>query len=237
MSQNGSAHSSEPAAGCRYKVVQILFDIKKTLQWKIDLTEDTIATAVNILDRYGLKRDLETNRPDDQKLSQLALVCFKLASNIQEPIEIHLSSLINIFENKYPVDRKEAVLLERDILFALDFDFNYPMASEFIGTYLTIIKHGIGEEDYQIITQLCQMFVQVTLVDPKFIRYKPSVLAKCIIMLALHFLENNRVLLTSLKDNYFQSLLMHFLSSIIENIESKKSTVDDSLQSVECEKQ
>lgn len=105
----------------------------------INLRDETFITAVHILDRYRIKRDLDSNPPESKKLTQLAYVCFTLASGILEPINFHYSSLIIMFESNYPVDLKETVQLERDVLIALDFDFNYPCFLDFIDMFLTIL--------------------------------------------------------------------------------------------------
>lgn len=120
--------------------------------------------------------------------------------------------------------------MEFDVLITLGFDFNLPSVLAFIEVFLTIIWDTADKYDFQRVYQLCQCFAKVTLLDGRFLQYKPSVLAKCLIVLSLDFYQKNQTVFCSLSDKYFQQFTKYFLPFIFEYKFELNPNDDDRMQ-------
>lgn len=129
------------------------------------LLPETLWIAVNILDRFLSVRVVST-----QKLQLVGLTALFIAAKYEEILAPSVDEFVYMADRGYTKD--EILKGERIILQTLDFN---------ISAYCTPyswVRRISKADDYDIQTRtLCKFLVEVTLLDHRFLRCKPSMIA------------------------------------------------------------
>lgn len=152
-----------------------------------------------ILDRFQLKQK-PANILCKKKLNTLAMVSFTLAAKIHESGDLTYSFVNNLFSEESKIPLADLAEMQRDVLITFGFDFEFPCVQPFIECYLSIILDQRSEKENKRIVPLCQFLVKLTLLNVKFIGYKPSSLAEYVIILAMDLAIYNLDMLESLSE-------------------------------------
>ncbi|OBT60043.1 hypothetical protein VE03_10394, partial [Pseudogymnoascus sp. 23342-1-I1] len=130
---------------------------------------------VNILDRF-----LSVNEVDTNNLQLAGLASILIAAKYEEIRSNHI--IVNFLRNGFSVPR--ILRAERYILSALNYDLSYPSPMNFLRR---ILKAG----DFDLMTRTASLyFVQISLLDHRFISYRPSQIAAASAYLARKIFGN-----------------------------------------------
>jgi len=153
----------------------ILLEWLVEVHYKFKLVPDTLYLCINLIDRY-LAKDVQTPR---KKLQLVGGTCLLLASKYEEFRPPEVGDICYIMDNAYT--RDEILDMEVSILNVLKFRVTVPSALQF----LVFLIKGMGmraRDDYHFF--LAQYLVESTLLDTKFLKYKPSEIAAAGLYLA-----------------------------------------------------
>ena len=77
--------------------------------------------------------------------------------------------------------------MEAHILVMLGFDFNFPGPVQSMERYLRILDYDLNKTIYDMSFQICKFQCN----DAQFLKYRPSVIAACAIILAINIYERD----------------------------------------------
>lgn len=149
----------------------ILVDWLVYIQHKLQYSGETLYLTVNLIDRY-----LEQVRVSRKDLQLIGVCCMLVACKYEEVKVPKVSDLIYITDNAYTHD--QVVEMESSVLSVLEFriTFNSPLRfAERIAREMKLCRRGVV---------LSRYFMELALLDYRFVKVKPSVLAKACCLLA-----------------------------------------------------
>lgn len=155
----------------RSAIIQTL--IKYNFHW--GLNPDSIFLAVNIIDRYTAKTELEK---DEYKLVSLA--AFMIGSKYEDVYSPNVKSISNIYDFQFEPD----LILEKEsqILSALDYSLLYTSSYKI----LKMIFHLSKIQD-QKIYYLSELFLELSLIDLNILKYPQRKRAIAAFMISKRF--------------------------------------------------
>lgn len=151
---------------------EITWDMRQTLvDWLLQvhlryhLLPETLWIAVNVVDRFLSKRIVSI-----VKLQLVGVTAMFIAAKYEEILAPSVDEFVYMTENGYT--REEILKGERVVLQTLDFK-----VSNYCSPY-SWMRRISKADDYDIQTRtLCKFLVEVTLLDHRFLRVKPSLVA------------------------------------------------------------
>jgi hypothetical protein len=152
--------------------VEINWEMRQTLvDWLLQvhlryhLLPETLWIAVNILDRFLSQRIVSL-----LKLQLLGVIAMFIAAKYEEILSPSIEEFVFMTENGYT--KEEILKGERIVLQTLDFK-----VSHYCSPYSWIRKISKAD-NYAVNTRiLCKFLTEVTLLDCRFLRVKPSIVA------------------------------------------------------------
>jgi G2/mitotic-specific cyclin 2 len=152
--------------------VEITWGMRQTLvDWLLQvhlryhLLPETLWIAVNILDRFLSQRIVSL-----VKLQLLGVIAMFIASKYEEILSPSIEEFVYMTENGY--SKEEILKGEKIVLQTLDFK-----VSHYCSPYSWIRKISKAD-NYAVNTRiLCKFLTEVTLLDWRFLRVKPSIVA------------------------------------------------------------
>lgn len=167
---------------------EITWDMRQTLvDWLLQvhlryhLLPETLWIAINIVDRFLSKRVVSV-----VKLQLVGVTAMFIAAKFEEILAPSVDEFVFMTENGYTKD--EILKGERIMLQTLDFK-----VSDYCSPY-SWMRRISKADDYDIQTRtLCKYLVEVTLLDNRFLRVKPSMVAAIGMYTARRMLGNDWV--------------------------------------------
>lgn len=166
----------------------MLVDWLVQVHWKLELLPETLFLGVNYVDRFLSCRAVSSNR-----LQLLGAAAIAIATKYEEGEPIPLANINLITGKRYGIKMIEEA--ERMILTTLQFELGWPGPMVFLRRSLMI------ERDDERVIALTQYFLEVTLMDQRFIADLPSRTAAVSHLLARKMLDKGTWVSTQISTN------------------------------------
>lgn len=158
------------------KFREVLVDWLSSVRGKYSLKPETFALAINLLDRYLEKRQIEKNL-----LQLLGCTCLWVASKYEEIYPPELQDLVLICESNFK--RETFILMEKNILTLLDFRISVPYAHHFAERYIQSLP--AQSFDRPTLVSLTNYLIESTHQHYSFVGKLPSAVGAAALSLAL----------------------------------------------------
>jgi hypothetical protein len=139
-----------------------------------DLSQDTLHLAVSILDRFLSV----TTRLPRQRLQLVGVACMLIASKHEEQCHPSVSSFVSIADNSFTP--KDLVRMEAAVLASLSYQINTTTSH----TFLSLLRHGLGDEEYSPSASLANYLAELALLDASISPLQSSLVATAALALA-----------------------------------------------------
>lgn len=151
---------------------------------------ETLFMASSIFDRY-LSLLGHWNYPI-QKIVNLSTISILLAAKLEQPMQPSFSRMISLLSEseKKQITKQDLVALETDILIRFGFDFNFPGPIDSIQRYLRLV----GYDKDRSVVAICEQLGRFQLNYSVFLKYKPSQIAACVVILSINLAKKNELL-------------------------------------------
>jgi cyclin B len=148
----------------------ILIDWLVTIQSKMRFNPETLFLTVNIIDRY-----LEKAQVSRKELQLVGICSMFIACKYEESVVPEIKDLIYITADAY--SKEQVIDMEFNMVMVLNFNFTIVTSLKFLERYANILSFG-SQEYY-----LARYFLELTLVEYAFLKYKPSAIAASAVFL------------------------------------------------------
>lgn len=162
----------------RVMLIDWLIDVHR----KFKLLPETLYCTVQTIDRYLAKVTIKKTQ-----LQMLGVTALLIATKYEEIYPPELKQLMGLQEVSFT--KKDVLNLEFDILKTLEFNYFGPSPYRFLERYSTISDTGVDSQ----IFFLAQYIQELTLLDPFFLKHKPSRLAAASFIIAAHSLKKPNI--------------------------------------------
>ncbi|KAI4164102.1 MAG: hypothetical protein LQ342_002338 [Letrouitia transgressa] len=154
----------------------VLVDWLIEVHTRFHLLPETIFLAVNIIDRFLSSRIVEL-----EKLQLVGITAMFIASKYEEVLSPHVQNFKHVADDGF--SEEQILKAERFILAALNYDLSYPNPMNFL-------RRVSKADNYDIQTRtLAKYFLEISLLDHRFMKYHPSHIAASAMFLARMILE------------------------------------------------
>ncbi|KAI9728702.1 MAG: G2/mitotic-specific cyclin [Chrysothrix sp. TS-e1954] len=154
----------------------VLIDWLLEVHTRFHLLPETFYLTVNIIDRFLTVKEVEL-----QRLQLVGVTAMFIASKYEEVLSPHIGNFVHVAGDEFT--EEEILKAERYILASLSFDLSFPNPMHF----LRRISKGDG---YDIQTRtLAKFLLEISLLDHKFLAFKPSINAAASMYLSRVILE------------------------------------------------
>lgn len=159
-----------------WKMRGILVDWLIEVHMRFRLLPETLFLAVNIVDRF-----LSSKAVPLDKLQLVGITAMFIASKYEEVLSPHVGNFTRVADDGFTVD--EVLAAERYTLQALKYDLSYPNPMNFL-------RRISKADNYDIQTRtLGKYFMELSLVDHRFLEYRQSHIAAAAMYLGRAILE------------------------------------------------
>ncbi|KIV80000.1 hypothetical protein PV11_07535 [Exophiala sideris] len=159
-----------------WKMRGILIDWLIEVHTRFRLLPETLFLAVNIVDRFLSQKVVPLD-----KLQLVGITAMFIASKYEEVLSPHVGNFVHVADDGFTVD--EVLSAERYTLSTLKYDLSYPNPMNFL-------RRISKADNYDIQTRtLGKYFMEISLVDHRFLEYKQSHIAAAAMYLARMILE------------------------------------------------
>ncbi|KEY67492.1 hypothetical protein S7711_02412 [Stachybotrys chartarum IBT 7711] len=159
-----------------WKMRGILVDWLIEVHTRFHLLPETLYLAVNIIDRFLSEKVVPLAR-----LQLVGITAMFIASKYEEVLSPHVENFKRIADDEYRED--EILSAERFILGSLDYDLSYPNPMNF----LRRISKADNYDDQ--VRTIGKYLMEISLLDHRFMSYKPSHVAAAAMYLARLMLQ------------------------------------------------
>ncbi|KLO17149.1 hypothetical protein SCHPADRAFT_821952 [Schizopora paradoxa] len=188
---------------------QTLVDWLLQVHLRYHLLPETLWIAINIVDRFLSKRIVSV-----VKLQLVGVTALFIASKYEEILAPAVDEFVFVTDNGY--SREEILKGEKIMLATLDFQI-----SGYCSPYSWMRKISKAD-DYDIQTRtLCKYLVEVTLLDHRFLRVKPSLVAAVGMYTARQMLGGDWNEAFVFYSGYTEDHLIHGHRLIIEKLQER----------------
>lgn len=153
------------------KMRSILIDWLVEVHFKLKLLEETLFLTVNIIDRY-----LERTQTDRTKLQLVGVSSLLIACKYEEIYPPEIKDFVFITDKAYSAD--QIIETENKILKSLEFNLTTPSAFRFLQRYAFVSEF----DEYSF--NLARYITELSLVEYKLLKYKPSNIAASALYIA-----------------------------------------------------
>lgn len=151
----------------------ILVDWLVEVHMKFRLVPETLYLSVNILDRY-----CTIVQVDRRRLQLVGVTALLIACKYEEIYPPEVRDCVYITDRAY--SRQDVIDMEQDIVGRLKFELTVPTAYPFLTRFLLITKAK------RMVKVAAHYYVERTLQEYIFVRYRPSLVATAAVCLALN---------------------------------------------------
>ncbi|CAG9325215.1 unnamed protein product [Blepharisma stoltei] len=170
------------------KMRGILLDWLVGVHLKFKLLPETLFLCANLIDRYLEKTSILRG-----KLQLLGVAAMLIASKYEEIYPPSVKDFVYITDNTYT--KEEVLWMEREILKKLNFNITIVSPLKFIERYARVSE--MNERAYC----LARYMIELSIIDYKSMRYKPSMIAASAVYLANKILNSDYIWPQSLINN------------------------------------
>lgn len=148
---------------------------------------ETLFMACSIFDRY-LALLGHWNFPIN-KIVNLSTICILMAAKLEQPMQPSFSRMISLLNDseKKQITKQDLVHIESDILLRFGFDFNFPGPIDSMQRYLRLVSYDTNKSVWAICEQLSRFQLNYSV----FLKYKPSQIAACVVILSINLAKKN----------------------------------------------
>lgn len=159
-----------------WKLRGVLVDWLIEVHQRFHLLPETLFLAINIIDRF-----LSTKIVQLDKLQLVGVTAMFIAAKYEEVLSPHVQNFRHVADDGFT--EAEILAAERFVLGALNYDLSYPNPMNFL-------RRISKADSYEIQTRtLGKYFLEISLVDHRFLEYQPSHIAAASMYLARLILE------------------------------------------------
>jgi G2/mitotic-specific cyclin 2 len=170
----------------QWRMRGILVDWLIEVHAKFRLLPETLFLSVNLIDRFLSARIVIVER-----VQLIGITALLIASKYEEVMSPSIEAFIYISDGGYTED--EILKAERYLLKVVGFDLSYPNPMNFL-------RRISKADDYDIHTRtIAKYLIEISLVDDRFLRYTPSLVAAAGMFLSRQMME---------RDSWVQFLLL-----------------------------
>jgi G2/mitotic-specific cyclin 2 len=154
----------------------ILVDWLIEVHARFRLLPETLFLCVNLLDRFLSARPISVD-----KLQLVGITALLVASKYEEIMAPSLDNFRYVADGGYT--EQEILKAERYLLSIVNFDMSYPNPMNFL-------RRISKADDYDVVTRtISKYLVEIGLVDDRFLKYTPSVVAAAAMYLSRRMLD------------------------------------------------
>jgi G2/mitotic-specific cyclin 2 len=160
----------------QWRMRGILVDWLIEVHAKFRLLPETLFLGVNLVDRFLTARTVTVER-----LQLIGITALLIASKYEEVMAPSIEAFIYIADGGYT--EEEILKAERYLLKVVNFDLSYPNPMNFL-------RRISKADDYDIHTRtIAKYLIEISLVDDRFLRYTPSLVAAAGMFLSRQMME------------------------------------------------
>lgn len=179
----------------------ILVDWLVDVHVEFHLLQETIHTAISILDRY-----LQINTNLEKNVFQLVGVCaLSLACKYEEMLAPLIDDFLYLCKNTY--QRKELIDMEKEMLKALNYDLGRPVSVIFLRRYNMAAKADKLQHCYS------KYLIDMALLDSKFCHIRPSMIAAGAAYVAMCIIRRK------VDTSFWTPTMVHYSSYSLSDVE------------------
>lgn len=146
------------------KMRGILIDWLVEVHFKFKLSDETLFLTVNLIDRF-----LQNNQCNKEHLQLIGVTSMLIACKYEEIYPPEVKDFVYITDNAY--NAQQVLQTENRILKSLNFNLTVPSSFRFLQRYSKVCE--LDEFSFNF----ARYVLELSLVDYKFLKYKPSILA------------------------------------------------------------
>ena len=164
-------HYMDHQESLRWELRGVLVDWLIEVHTRFHLVPETIFLAVNIVDRFLSTKIVELDR-----LQLVGITAMFIASKYEEVLSPHIHNFKHVADDGF--SEEEILKAERYVLAALNYDLSYPNP-------LNFLRRISKADNYDIQCRtLAKYFLEISLLDHRFMKYTPSHIAAASMYLA-----------------------------------------------------
>ena len=157
-------HYMDHQESLRWDLRGVLVDWLIEVHTRFHLVPETIFLAVNIIDRFLSTKVVELDR-----LQLVGVTAMFIASKYEEVLSPHIHNFKHVADDGF--SEEEILKAERYVLAALNYDLSYPNPINFL-------RRISKADNYDIQCRtLAKYFLEISLLDHRFMKYPPSLIA------------------------------------------------------------
>lgn len=157
-------HYMDHQESLRWDLRGVLVDWLIEVHTRFHLVPETIFLAVNIVDRFLSTKIVELDR-----LQLVGITAMFIASKYEEVLSPHIHNFKHVADDGF--SEEEILKAERYVLAALNYDLSYPNP-------LNFLRRISKADNYDIQCRtLAKYFLEISLLDHRFMKYTPSHIA------------------------------------------------------------
>ncbi|GAB2261695.1 hypothetical protein Droror1_Dr00002692 [Drosera rotundifolia] len=159
------------------------------IDWLVEVSEeyalvpDTLYLTVNLIDRF-----LSQNYIEKQRLQLLGVTCMLMASKYEEICAPRVEELCFITDNTYTKD--EILKMENQVLTFLRYQLSVPTTKTFLRRFVKAAQ-ATSKAPSLDLEYLANYLAELTLIEYRFLKYLPSLIAASAVFLARWTLDQS----------------------------------------------
>ncbi|KAH8675327.1 G2/mitotic-specific cyclin-B [Xylariales sp. PMI_506] len=159
-----------------WKTRGILIDWLIEVHTRFHLLPETLFLAINIIDRFLSEKVVQLDR-----LQLVGITAMFIASKYEEVLSPHVANFVHVADDGF--SEAEILSAERFVLSTLDFNLSYPNPMNFL-------RRISKADNYDIQSRtIGKYLMEISLVDHRFMTYRPSHVAAAAMYLARLILD------------------------------------------------
>ena len=137
-----------------------------------------------------------------------------------------------MFKQRDLIGHDQLVTIQNDILLRFGFDFNIPSLFPFVESYLSVIYNNTEQQaHHQSVKLLCSFFAVQVQLSSRYLGKKPSIMAACIVTLAVDLFNANEKCFKSLTSDELSRTLNDDLMETLKHQPESVRPVDGGILS------
>jgi G2/mitotic-specific cyclin 1/2 len=199
-----------------WKMRGILVDWLIEVHTRFRLLPETLFLAVNIVDRF-----LSSKIVPLDKLQLVGVTAMFIASKYEEVLSPHVDNFVRVADNGFTID--EVLSAERYTLATLKYDLSYPNPMNFLRRISKADQYDMQTRTFG------KYFLEVALVDHRFLKYPQSHIAAASMYLARMILDRGPWVCIATRENRRSGLTMSRMQPCPNSLDTRKPKSSPSL--------
>lgn len=197
--------------GLDWRMRGVLVDWLLEVHTRFHLLPETFYLTVNLIDRFLSRKHVQMDR-----LQLVGVTAMFIASKYEEVLSPHINNFVHVADNGFT--EQEILHAERYMLQTLDFDISFPNPMHFM-------RRISKADQYDIHTRtLAKYLLEISLLDHRFLHYKPSINAAASMYLSRMILDKGE----------WDDVLVHYSGYTEEDIQPAVTAMISYLRAPVC---